>query len=575
MASASDIPVHFPIATPCNLCEEEDDVNSFCKECHQYLCDRCKRLHAKSPFLKNHTIVPYEEGYKIKSDHGDHSVVCKDHNEIFAVFCRTCTAHICTKCLTSKVHKSHDFTDIKSYAEEVTERIKSKIADTTANNNAMANEMSEIEIQNDEAMKLCEQDIETVRERVATLIDEAKAIELEIIGQLQKRRDDLRQKSQKLKDDIQSAVAKNKRQLTEEENNLQCQSNITVVRFENKAAIALSQIQFSFSKPQVDISGRIRFCPGNMDLTCLKDMIGKVGPYTTFDFGDVNEPVPTKVMQKSVRLRDKLSIVKQFKVPGKYFYGITFPSHVWGICVRYDDVICTGISRTSQKYALLLWNDSGEIIKTMCEKLNITPHNIVSITDNIFISASSSILQVSMETGEVTEFAEVGSGIAGGMLVTSDNCVLANVHNNSKRPILQKFSMKGNLVHEIDLTSTLKDSETRCLSNIASYIDGMLLIKYKERILKLDNKYKLIEEIRLKESWETSFLESDKYGHIICANRKGDIFLMDGSGQLVQQYHVDLVDNDEVLCMCVDTRNRLCMGTMNGYVIIASYTQQE
>ena len=134
MASASDIPVHFPVPTPCSLCEEEVDVNSFCKECHQYLCDRCKRLHGKSPFLKNHHLVPYTEGFIISKNY---SVFCDDHNEVFSFFCRTCNKYICNKCLASRSHRNHDYTDTNTYSEEVTDRIQKRIDDEIAKTDEM------------------------------------------------------------------------------------------------------------------------------------------------------------------------------------------------------------------------------------------------------------------------------------------------------------------------------------------------------------------------------------------------------------------------------------------------------
>ena len=272
MASASDIPVHFPIPTPCNLCEDDEDVNSFCKECHQYLCDRCNRLHAKSPFLKNHTIVPYAEGYKIKSDQGDHSVVCKDHNEIFVVFCRQCNGHVCSKCLASKGHKGHDFTDLNTYADEIIERIMKKIGNATTKNEAMLNEMSKIEMQNNEAIKQCEQDIIAVRNRVATLIDEARTVESELTGLLQKRKEELKQHNEKMKDNIQSAAARNERHYSEVANNVQLQSNISVVSFETVAVHSLKQMELIHPLS----SGGIRFSPSNFDIARIKDIIGKI-----------------------------------------------------------------------------------------------------------------------------------------------------------------------------------------------------------------------------------------------------------------------------------------------------------
>ena len=270
MAAASDVAVHFVISTPCSLCDGEEDVNSFCKECHQYLCDRCKRLHSKSPYLQNHHLIPYTEGYKIK---GGHDVVCNDHNERFTVFCKTCCRHICAKCLTSQEHKGHEYIDIHTYAQNVTDRIQRKITEKISKNDSLSDETKKVGERNKGAMQQCENDIQAVKMNVKALMNEASKIEKEMTDALNKRKEEIGEEDRKIKDKIASMTSSNQHRITDISNDLQRQSDISIVNYEKEAIAALQQIQFSNLPGPEDVSCE-RFASGTLDVKSMRDMIG-------------------------------------------------------------------------------------------------------------------------------------------------------------------------------------------------------------------------------------------------------------------------------------------------------------
>ncbi|KAK3104506.1 hypothetical protein FSP39_003660 [Pinctada imbricata] len=112
------------IIKPCDLCEDDEDVNWFCKDCFQNLCDRCKKMHLKIPNCRIHEVVSILEGLAITKEAV--SNLCQDHNVPFSFFCRTCDQNICSKCL-SKKHKKHDFIDIHEYQSELHRMLDSVI----------------------------------------------------------------------------------------------------------------------------------------------------------------------------------------------------------------------------------------------------------------------------------------------------------------------------------------------------------------------------------------------------------------------------------------------------------------
>ena len=566
MAAASDIAVHFVIPTPCSLCDGDEDVNSFCKECHQYLCDRCKRLHDKSPFLQNHHLVPYTEGYKIKGDHCN--VICDNHKERFTVFCQTCSRHICTKCLTSQSHKGHEYTDIQTYAQNVTARIQTKIAEKTTENDSLTKKIRKVSEGNKTAMQQCEDDIQEIRKNVKALVDEAKKIEKEMTDIVIQRKDEIGEEDKIMNDKIASTTSSNQHRLTDISNSLQRQSDISVVDYEREAIAALQQIQISPLPGPIDVSSK-RFTPGTLDITCLRDMIGHMGTLST---------QKTVTEHCRCKLREKIKTINSFSViegdrSGSVFWCLNVNDNKVYACIKnYTGTIDDSFDESK----VVIFDGMGNRTDTVSVyKGPNYPNHIACTAEKVFVSFSvPHILQVSLKEKCVTKFAKLNEGDPGPIVITADNSILVVVQNVKKPiPMIHKFSFTGKMIQKIDLTSTVNDSNQACISDIVSYVDGQFLVRYKEKILILDRKFALINSFSLSDSWKISSrcFSCDKYGHIICANSNGGIFLLNKTGNLMQQYQIPLSNKEYIKCIAVDAQCQLWLGTNQGNIIIASY----
>ena len=577
MASASDIAVHFHIPTPCSLCDEEDDVNSFCKECLQYLCDRCKRLHGKSPYLKNHHIVHYTEGYKI---HKDESVVCEDHNEILSFFCRTCSKHICNKCLTSKTHRSHEFTDIHTYSEEVTDRIQKKIAEERAKNDVMKNEMKKIVERNNKRMRECDENIAKIKDSVDTLVDKARNLQVEMTEKQKSIKEEIVYRNQKTVEDIEFSISQNEQRLVDVATNLKRQSNVSVVGFEREVTTLLQQIQISHSPTSDDMCG-VQFVSSSLDTSfvwfkTLKDLIGQEVKNTALGCDD-NFPSSKK---EGTCLKGELSILNKSEIPSKNSDGR--PAFIRRLCVIDEDSMCIAVDGEKLfSYKLLLCNDCGNIFESLytCgghRNHSAFPNGVVYVDGNILVASLSSLIsKVCCRTGMVTSFAEV-SGFAGSMVLTQDKCILVNIIQGDKRPVIQKYTIEGRMLETIILSSNLDSVFTTSLSNIKPYIDGKYLVRYEQKIFKMNDNYVFEEISRLGCLLKEFCYTSDKYGHVIFVKYDGEVFIIDHNGYLVQKYQdaIDLLKGETVSSIAVDPKCRLWLGTNRGNVIIASYMKE-
>ena len=82
--TSSRIGTQEAIIKPCDLSEDDEDVNWFCKDCFQNLCERCKKMHLKIPNCRNHDVVSILEGIAITKEAV--SNLCQDHNVTFFFF---------------------------------------------------------------------------------------------------------------------------------------------------------------------------------------------------------------------------------------------------------------------------------------------------------------------------------------------------------------------------------------------------------------------------------------------------------------------------------------------------------
>ena len=586
MAAASDIPIHYPIPTPCDLCEENEDVNSYCKECHQYVCDRCKRLHARNPYLRNHTLVSYTEGYKI---HRDHNALCPDHNEMFSVFCRTCNRHICTKCLTSENHKSHKFSDINDYADEVTSRIKQKMAEIAARNGHLIIQMATVKNKNSKVTMQCDEDINKIRENVAAVIEEARKTETEMTEAIRKRKEEICQNDKKMADDINSSVRNNKIQLTEIDENLQRQSSISVVSFENQAISLLQGIKIP-STPTPESISDIRFVPGKLNIHTVRDIIGHVGTA-----GLSNKHAKPNANAKisadtPVKFRSNLAVimVKPTEILDHGYWNtasllpIPRVCKVWSVDVLSTDVICAGVENTgfqntfgpSYKIVKLDDNANNQALTVLTDRLWYCPHHLCATANGfiLFSSHCNIIQQVSLATTPMVprqciRFAQI-DGEAGSMALYEDNSVFVAVKNRQAQPTIHRFSIDGLLIQKLDFVSAIRDCNKACIPEIKPYIDGQFLVKFNNVVNTLNNKSELGGLCCLDELWRVHCITSDTFGNVICANRNGNVFVINKTGQLIQQYQLH---SREIVSITVDSMNRLWIGSGDGNVILASY----
>ncbi|KAK3098407.1 hypothetical protein FSP39_019209 [Pinctada imbricata] len=178
---------HDAVIKSCDLCEDEENVNWFCKDCDQKLCDRCKKTHLRTATCKHHRLVPILEGVPIQK--ANVSYLCEEHNKQFLFFCRTCNEIICPVCL-SMFHRKHNVTDFRNLQSELQRKLESAIK-------VKEDEVMQITMDIVDLEKCVNQSRDTLTERCTIIDDRVNAINSAV-----------REQGQKLKESLKTATDK-------------------------------------------------------------------------------------------------------------------------------------------------------------------------------------------------------------------------------------------------------------------------------------------------------------------------------------------------------------------------------
>ncbi|XP_033746854.1 uncharacterized protein LOC117332075 [Pecten maximus] len=122
--------VHMP--DTCAWCDSVQDVNWYCNDCQEALCDKCKETHQRARRTRNDEVVPIKQANK--QAEVVLPEVCKKHpGKTCDLFCTECNVAICSMCFTQK-HKQHAFKHFedeintqKHYMREQLETLKFKL----------------------------------------------------------------------------------------------------------------------------------------------------------------------------------------------------------------------------------------------------------------------------------------------------------------------------------------------------------------------------------------------------------------------------------------------------------------
>uniref|UniRef100_A0A672F9C4 Tripartite motif containing 67 n=1 Tax=Salarias fasciatus TaxID=181472 RepID=A0A672F9C4_SALFA len=99
-------------AAACQLCDRNPvDATVMCEQCDVYYCSACQqRCHpSRGPLAKHRLVAPPGGGGQVPPATARKPATCLDHEaENFSMYCCSCRAPVCMKCLEEGRHAKHD-----------------------------------------------------------------------------------------------------------------------------------------------------------------------------------------------------------------------------------------------------------------------------------------------------------------------------------------------------------------------------------------------------------------------------------------------------------------------------------
>ena len=115
---------HGKVDAKCEMCSG-DKAEAFCRQCTQFICTECVKLHNKLKVFAGHKIASLDElkeGAKEIVMEESPLQICKEHDELMKMYCFDCSLLICRDC-TIKDHSGHNHEFIKKCAPEMKKKL--------------------------------------------------------------------------------------------------------------------------------------------------------------------------------------------------------------------------------------------------------------------------------------------------------------------------------------------------------------------------------------------------------------------------------------------------------------------
>ncbi|KAK3104617.1 hypothetical protein FSP39_006286 [Pinctada imbricata] len=541
--ASSRIGAQEAIIKPCDLCEDDEDVNWFCKDCFQNLCDRCKKMHLKIPNCRSHEVVSILEGLAITKEAVTN--LCQDHNVPFSFFCRTCDENICSKCL-SKKHKKHDFIDIHEFQSELHKELDTILNEKETEKEQMTKNLvtwSEFETRCEKTLR---ENYTNIDKRVKAITSAATEEGEKLKKYLQSKEEGQMTESKESKEKIEARKDAYNAEIQVIKQNIPLQTTSTLNQF---VKTSVSRLQ-SLKPLSLPMPRSTTFTIGSIKKDQIRDMIGRDG-----DQRDASGPSKDKTKKRRKNVLEKLQIMRSHKLDVK--------SRCFSMCVSPDGSIWIG----GMGYVFKMSSDCSTVLHQIPTGLLLWSCPYISCLqsgDAVVSYGVPSYIDRITSDGRRVEFTDRLPNYTSYIAVSDDDKVAIAVYNDSgTSSSVVLFSKEGKRLNTIETDTEISSF---CIDNDGNYV----ISDTKHQCLTtIDGNGTVLKKTEMKES-SLKRMTCDRYGNILGVNGN-NVFLINYEGKVQQSFTVDREDfiND----ICIDKDNRL-FKLVDGYkVIVAKYLE--
>ena len=180
--------VRDPKKVKCEKCEE-GEAEQFCRNCGQFICQSCLKMHQKWKEFKGHEVCNLEEIEEVLSKRVNPRVVttrCSHHpTEPIKIYCETCEELICRDC-TVKTHRDHNYDLIPDAFPRHRDAIMSSLQPLKRHLASVANTINRVDARSqrlEEGRRRCKQIADAEIDRLQAILEaRRKELHSEIDG---------------------------------------------------------------------------------------------------------------------------------------------------------------------------------------------------------------------------------------------------------------------------------------------------------------------------------------------------------------------------------------------------------
>ena len=540
---------------PCDLCESEDDVNWFCRECVQNLCDSCKKIHLRSTNSKTHNVVSILEGLKVNKDIEQ---ICAKHSEHLLFRCRKCDVNICAKCL-AKDHKSHDFIDLGELYSETKEDIQKSLDEKESEKaklDAELTELTQYEADYESYVKECESAID---EQISVVKEAADEVAKTLKGEVRERQSIDTQKSKDRRKSIQQASQHAADEIEIIRHNLLSQSRTSISQFHDDVRQRLRSLHL---QPQRTPKLIRAYRHGRLNRNDLRRMIGELDVHQVTS-EDLSFQQCRNIQGREKNLNECCSSLRKDIVTVAVI-PLKTHRYICSLCVASDGNIwlgCHGLVRLIDK-------DGSEIICVSCRNgyycIYIT---CLSSCDALVSYGNTNYIDRFTRSGNTADFANVSPNMSYDIAVTSSSEVLVRLGNNT----LLLLSENGTKLKYLDVSDFTVNSSS-CETYMAMKGNEIAIRNSSLGTLQLIRKdgSRVGEVIKVPKNVIIKRFICDDHGHIVTTDGKRDINILSMTGTLKRTYHLP---GKTILSLARGSGDDILVGMEGGVVRILNYLE--
>ena len=164
----------------CEQCIVGGKSVAFCRQCAEFICDNCVRVHQELKVFTGHVVASLED---LKSGGAKNiplkeapPLKCPDHDQVIKIFCFNCDCLICRDC-TIIDHNGHNFNFLKKCASESRRTLRDSLAplqkvqaDIAGAEKTLITEETKVDTQKNEVCK----SIEECFDELKAILDQQK-----------------------------------------------------------------------------------------------------------------------------------------------------------------------------------------------------------------------------------------------------------------------------------------------------------------------------------------------------------------------------------------------------------------